>query len=160
MSLFYLALIPVVFLGYLVFADNSFKRKDPKYAIPTPTRVVEIGTLIATARPQRFGQTATPNPPVATVPPDGVVLRPSPEVVGSPDLVYVVVTATITPTPTMTPNPYGTLHMTASALWHAFTVTPALATMWARPLYDMATGDCFQNCGFITSTPSPLIYNP
>lgn len=74
--------------------------------------------------------------------------------------VYIVVTATITPTPSPTPNPYGTLHMTASALWHAFTVTPELATMWAKPLYDMASGDCFKNCGFVTATPRPLLYNP
>lgn len=149
-----------------MWANYSLSKKDPKYAIELPTALWAY-TPTKSADRQTYGYTVNATATdkslavsaggVSPVPPDS---GQSAALGASPEMVYVVVTATITPTPTYTPNPYGTLHATASALWHAFTVTPALATMWAKPLYDMASGDCFQNCGFITATPRPLIYNP
>lgn len=157
MSLLYLLAIPVVFVAWLYV---SLPRENPdrvnKFAIRTSTPTpIEIGDILNARPTSRPASSGANDALVANAVPAGAVA-------GSADreIVYIVVTATITPTPTMTPNPYGTLHMTLTQLWHQFTVTPDLATMWAKPLYDMASGDCFHNCGFITATPRPLIYNP
>lgn len=120
----------------------------------TPTRSLDISTVLESGFSVK---SPTPVPTNGSISSEPTSL-PSP-VENEP--IYIVVTATITPTLTPTLNPYADLHLTLTRIWYiATTATPYAATQIYRPLYDMRSGDCFINCGYITATPNGLIYNP
>lgn len=157
MSFIYIGFMILIPIVWLAWASSSMNKPSKRFldlqtaefeARGTPTRSLDISEVLDAGFAVRPTLASSPSPVVSS---DGVVVDRSP-VVASP--VYIVVTATPTFTPTPTLNPYADLHPTLTALWHVFTVTPELATMWAKPLYDYRSGDCFSNCGFITITPT------